>query len=67
MPSAVSKDWKALNDQLRTADEAVCRQLLEQELHGPRRQRYLMRIHSRLNYVRAHRERAMLMRGEAIT
>ncbi len=66
MPSAVSKDWKHLNDQLREADEGACRLLLEQELLGRSRQRYLMRIHSRLNYVRAHRERASLLRSETI-
>jgi hypothetical protein len=66
MASAVSKEWKALNDQLREADEPVCRQLLEKELSGSRRQRYLLRIHSRLNYVRAHAERAALANGEVI-
>ncbi|OQW33958.1 MAG: hypothetical protein A4E20_12065 [Nitrospira sp. SG-bin2] len=66
MASAVSKEWKALNDQLREADEPVCRQLLEKELTGSCRQRYLLRIHSRLNYVRAHAERDALTRGEAI-
>jgi hypothetical protein len=66
MTSAVSKEWKALNDQLREADEPVCRQLLEKELSGSCRQRYLLRIHSRLNYVRAHAERAALTKGEAI-
>jgi hypothetical protein len=66
MASAVSKEWKALNDQLREADEPVCRQLLEKELKGSCRQRYLLRIHSRLNYVRAHAERAALTKGEAI-
>lgn len=66
MASAVSKEWKSINDQLREADEAVCRQLLEAELQGARRQRYLLRIHSRLNYVRAHAERDALIKGEAI-
>lgn len=66
MASAVSKEWKSINDQLRKADEAVCRQLLEKELSGSCRQRYLLRIHSRLNYVRAHAERAALAKGGAI-
>lgn len=66
MSSAVSKEWESLNDQLREADEDLCRRLLEQELKGKRRQRYMLRIHSRLNYVRAHRERDALSRGEAI-
>lgn len=66
MPSAVSKEWKSLNDQLREADEGVCRQLLEGELSGRCRQRYLLRIHSRLNYARAHAEREALIRGERI-
>jgi hypothetical protein len=66
MASAVSKEWKALNDQLREADEPVCRQLLEKELDGSCRQRYLLRIHSRLNYVRAHAERATLAGGDRI-
>ena len=66
MASAVSKEWKSINDQLREADEAVCRQLLEAELSGNCRQRYLLRIHSRLNYVRAHAERAALIKGDRI-
>ena len=66
MPSTVSKDWKSLNDQLREADEGDCRRLLSDELNGRRRQRYLLRIHSRLNYVRAHRERAFILRGEQL-
>lgn len=60
MPSAVSKAWKTLNDQLRDADEDVCRSLLAAELGGDKRLRYLLRIHSRLNYVRAHAEREAL-------
>ncbi len=52
--------WIALNDKLRNADETTCKQLLEEELAGRRRQQFVKRIHSRLNKARADRERKEL-------
>jgi len=54
------KSWIGLNDFLPTADEAVCKQLLREEMKGRSRESFLNRIHSRLNKVRADRERAEL-------
>jgi hypothetical protein len=52
--------WLALNDELREADEAVCESLLKEELKGRKRRQFIKRIHSRLNKVRADRERVEL-------
>lgn len=52
--------WLALNDALRDADEDICQKLLKKELKGRKRKQFIKRIHSRLNKVRADRERAEL-------
>lgn len=52
--------WKKLNDLLRDADEAVCKKMLADEQAGEKRPTYIKRIHSRLNKVRADRERKEL-------
>lgn len=52
--------WTALNDAMREADEALCKQLLNEELKGKKRKQFVLRIHSRLNRVRADRERLEL-------
>lgn len=54
--------WVALNNALRDADEKLCMQLLKEEKAGRQRRQFLLRIHSRLNKVRADREREQLMR-----
>lgn len=53
--------WILLNDALRGADEATCRQLLKAERKGRKRKQFLKRIHSRLNKARADRERQELL------
>ena len=58
------RTWLLLNDAMQEADEAECQRLLKAELKGKRRKLFLLRIHSRLNKVRADRERAEL-RGKA--
>ena len=52
--------WVDLNDRLMTADEATCAALLELERTGKARRQFMLRIHSRLNKVRADRERREL-------
>jgi hypothetical protein len=54
--------WLELNDILREADEGTCARLLkeEQRRKSPRIE-YLRRIYSRLNRVRADRERKELV------
>lgn len=53
--------WAGLNDFLRSTDEAECNRLLKLELKGAKRKVVALRIHSRLNYLRAHRERAEIL------
>jgi hypothetical protein len=54
------QSWLALNDLLREAGEVTCESLLKEELKGRKRKQFIKRIHSRLNKVRADRERAEL-------
>lgn len=54
------RTWVALNDAMRFADEALCRELLKIEEAGRCRKRFLLRIHSRLNRMRAGAERILL-------
>lgn len=54
------KSWAALNLKLRGSSEAVCKALLDEELAGRQRKQFIRRIHSRLNKVRADRERSEL-------
>jgi len=56
--------WTQLNDALRAADEDTCLMLLKREKRGRRRERWLLRIHSRLNRLRAQRERLELGQKE---
>ena len=58
----VLRTWIALNDALRNADEEYCQQLLKHEQAGKQRKQFILRIHSRLNKVRADRERVELTR-----
>lgn len=53
--------WDQLNAVIRGADEATCVKMLKTELKGERRRMYVLRIHSRLNRVRAAREREELL------
>ena len=54
------KSWTALNDAMRDADETLCKTLLDVEVRGRQRKQFMRRIHSRMNKVRAERERAEL-------
>lgn len=59
----VLKTWKGLNEHLQNSDEAECQRLLKAEQKGPRKSKTIMlRIHSRFNYLRAHREREELIK-----
>ena len=53
--------WKDLNRVMKAADLSTCEQFLEAEKQGKRRKQFLMRIHSRLNKVRADQERTSLL------
>lgn len=56
----VLSTWIGLNDFLRDASQEQCEKLLEEELAGRKRKQFIKRIHSRLNKVRADRERKEL-------
>lgn len=65
MPKTSSRSlgsWNALNQTLmRTTDEAALRRLLATEQNGANRLTFVKRIYSRLNKVRADRERRELL------
>lgn len=53
--------WLELNDWLKKATEQqVAKALVAEQKHKPRRDQYVKRIHSRLNKLRADRERREL-------
>lgn len=57
MNNVKDMSWIELNSVLKDADEAAAKALLASEKKGKRRLQYMLRIHSRLNAVRAHTER----------
>ena len=57
--------WNDLNAFIRAASEIEAKRLLADELAGKKRFTFLLRIHSRLNKVRADRERADLKKASA--
>lgn len=58
-PALVS--WDNLNTfVMGTDDEPVLQKLLKEELNGRKRTQFVKRIHSRINKLRADRERAEL-------
>lgn len=56
----VLKSWVNLNDELQTCDEESAISLLNQEKKGRARKQFMLRIHSRVNKLRAERERTEL-------
>lgn len=53
--------WDNLNEfVMKTTDESVLQKLLKEELDGRKRSQFVKRIHSRINKLRADRERAEL-------
>lgn len=54
--------WVDLNTALKDATEERAKQLLEAEKAGRRRPQFLLRIHGRLNKVRAERERLEILK-----
>ena len=55
------KTWLDLNLFLLQADERACLDLLKTERAGRARCRFILRIHSRMNRMRAARERKELI------
>jgi hypothetical protein len=58
------ESWIGLNETLKACDEGAAKQLLEAETNGRARRQFLLRIHSRLNKLRAQRERQELLSNE---
>jgi hypothetical protein len=52
--------WETLNEYIVDASEKNCNELLTAELEGKARQMFVLRIHSRMNRMRALRERIEL-------
>ena len=53
-------NWIDLNEALRTASEEQALKLLTEEQAGRNRKQFVLRIHSRVNRMRAARERASI-------
>lgn len=62
MRSEIPNSWTRLNDLVMGLGETETAELLNSERKGKRRKQWLLRIHSRLNKLRADRERAELRR-----
>lgn len=58
--AAQCETWLGLNEVVREADEELCLRLMTHERSRKSRKQFLKRIHSRLNKLRAQRERAAL-------
>ena len=54
---AALSDWRILHPIVSAATEEECIDLLRREKLGKRRRVIMLRIHSRFNLLRAHRER----------
>ena len=60
-PETLGKlSWLKLNQHVTKAQEDECELMLRLELRGKKRVQFLLRIHARLNKLRAHRERISL-------
>jgi hypothetical protein len=55
---------RAINEAMRTCTEKEALKLMEKERAGENRVRVLIRIHSRMNKLRADRERKEIMGGK---
>lgn len=54
--------WVNLNSVIITMGEEECQSLFEEEKKGKHRKMFLLRIHSRMNKLRADRERQIIER-----
>lgn len=55
-------NWTELNKALMGGTLDLAEKLLEEEKKGSKRKRFLLRIHSRINKLRADKEREQLLR-----
>jgi hypothetical protein len=59
----VLQSWSSLNGFVREANEEQCQIIIKEELATKRRRQFILRAHSRLNKVRADRERQELTKN----
>ena len=55
--------WIGLNEALMAGDLELAERLLKEEQKGKKRKQFMLRIHSRINKLRADAERAKLLKG----
>lgn len=55
--------WVALNEALMEGDLSLAERLLKEEKAGKKRKQFMLRLHSRINKLRAEGERAELIAG----
>lgn len=60
-PSPALVSWVALNDAIMSGDLALAQALLKEEKANKKRKQFMMRLHSRINKLRADEERAQLL------
>ena len=60
-PSEPLQSWAGLNAVLMTSDRALAERLLKEERAHKRRKQFMLRLHSRINKLRADEERAELL------
>lgn len=56
------RNWDTLQEYLRSATEADCERIMNMERRSANRHTFIMRIHARINRLRARRERGDLLR-----
>lgn len=56
-------NWVDLNEALMAGDLQLAEKLLKEEKAGKKRKQFMLRLHSRINKLRADSERAALIAG----
>ena len=56
-------NWVDLNEALMGGDLQLAERLLKEEKAGKKRKQFMLRLHSRINKLRAYSERAALIAG----
>lgn len=59
---ATKSEWMILNDTLRSCDLLTAEKMLDEEIMSKHRKQFMLRIHSRVNVLRAAAEREELIR-----
>lgn len=62
LPTSVPITWEEFNSKIRNCSEEVAQAYLKLECEGRKRKMFVLRAHSRLNKLRADRERKELIK-----